>query len=85
MKPNIAPIVGSTAGKKSLFRNRAETVPKMKKSYHSIVDPMNVDAMMRRFCRVVADAGLAIVCLRDFDIRSRGRGGFASLDQVNQI
>jgi hypothetical protein len=36
------PVTGSKDGKKTLLKTKAAAVPKMKKSYHSIVVPMRL-------------------------------------------
>src|SRR5262245_53789441 len=73
-KAASVPVTGSKDGKKTSLKTRAAAVPKMKKSYHSIVVPMRlakatlrVERRMRLWCDVL----MRILTFRRADMRRR--------------
>ncbi|MNY80341.1 hypothetical protein D3C86_2213410 [compost metagenome] len=54
MNESMLPVRGSNVGKNNSFRKSAETIPNMKKSYHSTVAPISVDATTIRLRRASA-------------------------------
>ena len=75
-KEASVPVTGSKDGKKTLLKIRAAAVPKMKKSYHSIVVPMRLAKATLRDerrdgpPRVGSDSEVCLVPLTDIGLGS---------------